>query len=362
MLVSAEDAATSQTSRLSPTNHRNGQDDRKGSVSKTEESRGSTRQMSPEHPSKGPASWAAKFSSSAISSVDSELNIVRDHASRANYSYGDEGNLRRGSGSQQEHFLGKIQYRESPSSSIPALNMNHDPYRSLTQSRPKFELSPGYSTMGEISGHNRKTQSNSPLPGQHTFGSRSSVTNPAIKPTHRPPSLSHSEQNGYTSPNFTDTRCSPLPSRPPRLHNLQKAHHTSSTDPHQGPSQPGPESCPVMSRAERMAALERRMTANGLSAPGRFRGGKKRLGQAGVKHMGAVQMSEGSTTSGSESSESDGEDRESCSSSLMHGSIVEASSPIPRSKFSFGSLQLDEEEEDGCHNFSDEEGGQIFSC
>uniref|UniRef100_A0AAQ5YI90 FERM, ARHGEF and pleckstrin domain-containing protein 1 n=1 Tax=Amphiprion ocellaris TaxID=80972 RepID=A0AAQ5YI90_AMPOC len=53
-----------------------------------------------------------------------------------------------------------------------------------------------------------------------------------------------------------------------------------------------------------------------------------------------------------------------CSSPSMFSSPVEANSnsPIPRNKFSFGSLQLDEEaDEDGCHAFSDEDGGQIFS-
>ncbi|PWA31520.1 hypothetical protein CCH79_00002805, partial [Gambusia affinis] len=344
VLVSAEDPAASRTSKMSPNHQRNGHEDRKESVSKPEESRGSTRQMSPEHPSEGPASWFAKGSSSAISCVDSELNMGREQASRTNQSYGEDFNLCRGSGSQQEHLLGKMQYRESP-----LLNMNREPHWSLTQARPKFDLSPGYSTVGKIRCHNGERQSSSPLPGQHTIGSRSVVSNPANKPPHRGPSLTHTEQNGYMPPLFNDTRCSPHPSRSPLLHNLQKLHHTSCADPQQGAYPSGPGSRPVISRAERMAALERRMTANGLTAPGRFRAGKKRLGQVGVKHVEAVQMCEGSTTSGSESSESEGEDRENCSNST-----VEASSSIPRSKFSFGSLQLDEEaeDEDGCHNFS----------
>ncbi|MEQ2220770.1 hypothetical protein ILYODFUR_008868 [Ilyodon furcidens] len=364
VLVTADNPTASHTSGMSPAHQRKGHEDRKGSVSKTEESRGSTRQTSPEHLSQGPAYCAAKGSSSAISDVDSELNMGRDQVSRTNHSYEDEGILCRGSGAQREHFLGKLQYRESPSSSRASVNINHKPYLSLTQSHQRFDLSPGYSTVGEIRGHNKERQSSSPFPGQHTIGSRSTITNPANKPTHQTPSLSHTEQNGYTSPLFNDARCSPHPSQSPRLHNLQKVHHTSCTDPHQGASPQGPESRQVMSRAERMAALERRMRANGLSAPGRSRAGKKRLGQVGVIHVGAVQMSEGSTTSGSESSDAEGEDRDNCSSPLMYSSTMEASSPIPRNKFSFGSLQLDEEaeEEDECHNFSDEEGGQIFSC
>ncbi|XP_038136173.1 FERM, ARHGEF and pleckstrin domain-containing protein 1-like [Cyprinodon tularosa] len=52
VLVSAEDPAALQASRMSPV-QRNGYEDRKGSVSKTEGSRGSTRQTSPEHLSQG---------------------------------------------------------------------------------------------------------------------------------------------------------------------------------------------------------------------------------------------------------------------------------------------------------------------
>ncbi|XP_016524172.1 FERM, RhoGEF and pleckstrin domain-containing protein 1 isoform X5 [Poecilia formosa] len=55
VLVSAEDPAASRTSKMSPNHQRNGHEDRKESVSKPEESRGSTRQMSPEHPSQGVA-------------------------------------------------------------------------------------------------------------------------------------------------------------------------------------------------------------------------------------------------------------------------------------------------------------------
>ncbi|XP_054887271.1 FERM, ARHGEF and pleckstrin domain-containing protein 1-like isoform X1 [Poeciliopsis prolifica] len=55
VLVSAEDPAASRTSKMSPNHQRNGHEDRKESISKPEESRGSTRQMSPEHPSQGVA-------------------------------------------------------------------------------------------------------------------------------------------------------------------------------------------------------------------------------------------------------------------------------------------------------------------
>jgi len=113
-----------------------------------------------------------------------------------------------------------------------------------------------------------------------------------------------------------------------------------------------------------MAALERRMVANGLSVAGRSRAGPgpKHLRQADAKHVGLVHMNDCSTTSDSESSESE---METNSSPLNVGNPVEAhcTSPLPRNTFSFDSLQLDEEaDEDGDHAFSDEEGEQVFNC
>uniref|UniRef100_A0A8C2XLG7 FERM, ARHGEF and pleckstrin domain-containing protein 1 n=1 Tax=Cyclopterus lumpus TaxID=8103 RepID=A0A8C2XLG7_CYCLU len=49
VLVSAEDPSASRTTRASPSHQRNGHEDRMGSVSRTEETRGSTRPAHPEH-------------------------------------------------------------------------------------------------------------------------------------------------------------------------------------------------------------------------------------------------------------------------------------------------------------------------
>ncbi len=124
--MSAEDTSSSRTARVSPSHQRNGHDDRKGSVSRMEDTRGSTRQTHPEHLSTGPASLAAKGSSSSIpyvdcSHVDSEYNTGRDQARRVNPSYTDQVMLHRGSDSgsangalqaQQERFLGRMRFRE----------------------------------------------------------------------------------------------------------------------------------------------------------------------------------------------------------------------------------------------------------
>lgn len=369
--MSAEDPSASRSTRASPSHQRNGHEDRAGSVSRTEERRGSTRQTQPEHLSTGPASRAARSSSSSV--VNNEYYTGRDQASRSDHSFREQAVLRQGSGgingplqAQQEHFLGRMRYRESPSSSRPSVSMSHELDQSSKQLCQKVEPSPAHSIMGDFTARNREQQSSSPLTFSHMMGSRSA--SPASDTLHQKP-LSYTEQNGYcsTPSHFNDGRSSPILSRFHRHQKQHKVHQPSNAEPNQGASSPGQESRPVMTRAERMAALERRMTANGLSAPGRSRAGmgQKRLRSAGVSHMGAVQMNECSTTSGSESSESEVENnRGNHSSPVMFGNTAgtTCNSPIPRNKFSFGSLQLDEEADEDSHAFSDEEGGQIFSC
>ncbi|XP_044072861.1 FERM, ARHGEF and pleckstrin domain-containing protein 1-like isoform X1 [Siniperca chuatsi] len=65
VLVSAEDPSASRTTRASPSHQRNGHDDRTGSVSRTEETKGSTRQTQPEHLSTGVVSNSPHLSASS---------------------------------------------------------------------------------------------------------------------------------------------------------------------------------------------------------------------------------------------------------------------------------------------------------
>lgn len=375
--MTAEDPSASRTMRASPSHQRNGHEDRTGSVSRTEETRGSTQQTQQEHLSTGPASRAAKGSSSSIpyidcGDIDNECNMGREQVSRLNHSSREQvsGHCGSGSGStnralqaQQEHLLGRMQHKELPSPK-PSLNISHDLNESLSQSYQRVDQSPLSCTVADVSAHILERCSSSPRTVPHMMRSVSGIASSAMDTFHHAASLSHAEQNGSAPPQFDEGRYSPIPSRSPCLEKPHRMSHYSNSDPNQEAS--SPESRPVLSRAERMAALERRMMANGLSAPGRSRAsqGQRRLGRN--KHVGAVQMMDCSTTSGSESSESEVEpNRENCSSPLMFDNPVEAdsSSPIPRNMFSFGSLQLDEEaDEDGCHAFSDEDGGQIFSC
>lgn len=88
-------------------------------------------------------------------------------------------------------------------------------------------------------------------------------------------------------------------------------------------------------------------------------------------------MIDGSTSSGTDTSDTESDTGSSAySQPLMFGnpaavsSLNSVNSPaLPRNKFSFGSLHLEEgeggegEEEEGCYRFNEEDiGGQVFSC
>uniref|UniRef100_A0A3Q3MUE9 FERM, ARHGEF and pleckstrin domain-containing protein 1 n=1 Tax=Labrus bergylta TaxID=56723 RepID=A0A3Q3MUE9_9LABR len=126
----------------------------------------------------------------------------------------------------------------------------------------------------------------------HNVAPRSVVPSPPMDPPHQSNPPSYAEQNGYSSAPAPceEGRYSPITSRSPRSHKSHKVRHHLDANPNQGTSSSGQDSRPVLSRAERMAALERRMVANGLSAPGRPRSslGHKRLRQAGVPQMGGL--------------------------------------------------------------------------
>lgn len=296
------------------------------------------RQTHAEQQSTGPASLASAFSSSyfAFGEVNSESTRGQAPPGRFNCSYSEQ--VVRGSGSDT---VGRIR----PSS------------KHLRNMTCEVEASPYYQN---------PVQCNMAEHGLSTVERRCSspptLPQPCSAAAPAADSLSYSEQNGYSSAPLH----SALPARSCRIQNLPKARPRSDPDPSQGASSRGQEPRPTLSRAERMAALERRMLANGLSAPGRPRSslGQKRKAHAGAPHMGGLQMNDCGTTSGSESSESEAEWKGG-SSSQTSGNPVETSfaSSIPRSKFSFGSLQLDEEaDEEGCCVLSDEDGGQIFNC
>lgn len=321
------DPTSSRTARASPPRRANGHEDGPGSMSRMQ-------QTHPEHQSTGPPSLASAFTSSyfAYGDVGSEHNAGGARPGR--FSCGSREPVVRWSGSDS---VGRIR-----PSSKRLLNVASG----LEDSQS--HQSPVQCSMAEHGVRDRERRCSGPPTPQQP---RSGTAAPAAD------SLSYSEQNG---------RSSPLPVRSARFQKLPKARPLSDANPNQGASSRGQEHCPTLSRAERMAALERRMLANGLSTPGRSRTspGEKQKGHPGGPHVGGVQMNDCCTTSGSDSSESEAESNRG-NSPQTSGNPVETSfaSSIPKSKFSFGSLQLDEEaDEDGCYVFGDEDAGQIFNC
>lgn len=362
--MSAEDPSL-RMARVSPSHQTNGHDDRTASTTRAEEGRGSTRQNHPEHLSTGPAFPAVRGSYIHYNDVDADYNMQWDQTRRSNSGYREQVMPRYAAGSfngQQDSVHGRMWYSSKQSFSV---SRDFDDYPE--QSWQSVDRNTTRSPVEEPRGHGKERRSCSPLaPPQATPQSADD--------------LSYAEHNGCGPPPVLADggRYSSVPSRSSRSPKKSRRH--MNTEPNRAASvaaavHHGHQSHPVLSRAERMAALERRMVANGLSAPGRSRSGssgQRRKGRAGVggavggvsSHMAAVNMGDFGTTSGSESSESEAETNRGGGSPQMYDNQAEANgAPLPRNKFSFGSLQLDEEaDEEGCHAFSDEEVGQIFNC
>ncbi|KAI4887073.1 hypothetical protein NFI96_013961, partial [Prochilodus magdalenae] len=413
-LVSSEDsAALRMRGSPSPSAQRGGRSD--GGSAAAGDSRAQAqgaRQQGAELHTAGLASRAAKGSSSSIPYIDcsdaefSEVE-VRGRVSRSHSRTHDKGpgcNMlgpREREGSQS-----KLRHRESPpvsrvaraqtpphqypspahSSSPASHNHSYDVYESSLCGGTVPVRAPLHSTLLD------ELAARSPAPTRHLPGTRSLTSSPALFSFHRTSSLSHARYNGHGQHDSERGRhenidclagsgrsfslrsapreergglfssCSPIMNRSVNTSKCQNAGNRgnrSVTDP-LILSQPRP----VLSRAERMAALERRMLANGLSPPGQA---KPKACSPHRRH-GGVPMIDGSTSSGTDTSDSEEvESTGSCGQSLGFGNPAARSSspvsPLPRNKFSFGSLQLDEDEngEGGCVDFSDEEGAQVFN-
>lgn len=225
---------------------------------------------------------------------------------------------------------------------------------------------------------------------------------PTVSPSSHPPN-----QYGSYSP-ITANRTPPHLSK---LYNNNNMRNRSDTDPFilsQLTStpilHPDPNRSKFHSQAPCSAPMERRMIiTNGnhtgnLMAPGQARSSTAqrlfgRQGKAGNSRSHnnhnnlnqPVQMIDGSTSSGTDTSDTESDTGSSAySQPLMYGNPAAVSSlnsvnsngvnspALPRSKFSFGSLHLEEgeggegeegEEEEGCYRLNDEDiGGQVFSC
>lgn len=367
-----------------------------------------------EHLSTGLASHAAKGSSSSIpyidcSDIDSEYDVVKGLVTRSHSHTHDNDEVEptgcrmsksNGYGNGQHNGLGasKSRFRESPLTTH-RLGKSSDTFSGSQLSNGSFcgngspralplsstlvdELFQGMDRRGLVSPSNR------------IVGSRSANCSPVMSSFHQTNSLNHPEQIGYSghrrwddgSHYLTNGRpgseaqhygsYSPIVNRSPHLQKLHNGmRNRSDTDPmilSQLSSTPANEPRSVVSRAERMAALERRVAANGFGASSQARSSNvQRLYGSRLSandHSGPVHMIDGSTSSGTESSDSESDaGSNSYNQPLVYGNPGAAnSSPMPRSKFSLGSLQLEDEGQEGEDGYgypiNDEDGAQCFNC
>lgn len=345
-----------------------------------------------QQPSTGPASRAAHGSSTSIpfidcSDVDSEYDLLRGQITRSYSQTNDnyEGDLTSGAYIHyRDENLNRSRYRDS-SASIKSSQYLSEEYLDDNPANLSFYTGgsprmPRHSSLVDemFRGSGSRSPLATPLP-------------PSSKGSSPNMSLSRTGSQGYISENGHDSRTrtgeedsfasschgygrySPGSQRP-HAQKILNLCNKSATDPFilsQISSTPGQEY-----RSERhckggglakMSSPEGKMMANGMPAGGQSKQSPviQSLHASGVMdHMAAMQVMEGSTSSGTESSDSDSEIINPFTHPLVFGNpVVLSSSPMPRNKYSFGSLQLDEEvEEDVSVGLSDEDGVQVFSC
>uniref|UniRef100_A0A672RE07 FERM, ARH/RhoGEF and pleckstrin domain protein 1 n=1 Tax=Sinocyclocheilus grahami TaxID=75366 RepID=A0A672RE07_SINGR len=379
-LVSSEDSAVVRPGgNSSPSTQRNGCSDQTYPI---QEDSSSPAAKQPPVDRAGLASRAAKGSSSSIPYIDcSDAEFseqeVRGRVSRS-HSHTRDGNSGSAYGTgfgsprphQQDRYLGKFRQEESlPLSPVSQSESPAHSYPSPSSPNKSANIFESSFFGGRVCGPLHSTlleelAAKSSL--NHHTGTRSLTSSPVPSSIHRTSSLSYAQYNGHTGRSFSSkagweergglfSSCSPIMNR-----SANKSQNTVSQLERniRVSNQPHP---PVLPRAERMAMLERRMLANGLTPPG-----KANLKPSSPhRRFGAVQMIDGSTSSGTDTSDSEeAESTGSCSHSLgLENQATRSSSPLPRNKYSFGSLQLDElDNEGGCVNLSDEEGMQVFNC
>uniref|UniRef100_A0A8C9F3E1 FERM domain-containing protein n=1 Tax=Pavo cristatus TaxID=9049 RepID=A0A8C9F3E1_PAVCR len=345
-----------------------------------------------QQPSTGPASRAAHGSSSSIpfidcSDVDSEYDLLRGQITRSYSQTNDnyEGDLTSGAYIHyRDENLNRSRYRDS-SASIKSSQYLSEEYLDDNPANLSFYTGgsprmPRHSSL--VDEMFRGPGSRSPLATPLPPSSKGSSPNMSLSRTGSQGYISENghdsrtrtgEEDSYTSSCHGYGRYSPGSQRP-HAQKILNLCNKSATDPFilsQISSTPGQEY-----RSERhckgggvvkMSSPEGKMMANGMPAGGQSKQGPviQSLHASGVMdHMAAIQVMEGSTSSGTESSDSDSEIINPFTHPLVFGNpVVLSSSPMPRNKYSFGSLQLDEEvEEDVSVGISDEDGVQVFSC
>lgn len=353
-----------------------------------------------EHLSTGLASLAAKGSSSSIpyidcSDIDSEYDLVkgritvsrsRAHDSDEVQTAGRRGAVSNVNGNAQQngHGSGRSRFSHRLAQSSDTFNGSQSSNGSLcgNGSPRAFPLS---STLVDEMFHGPKS------PTAHVLASRSANCSPVLSGFHKTSSLNYTDQIGHSGRRRWDDgrrylsnggdaqhygSYSPIVSRSPHLQKLQNGmRNRSETDPmilSQLNSPPANEPRPAVSRAERIAALERRLAANGRGASSQARSNThqhvygSRL--SANDHNSPLHMMDGSTSSGTESSDTESDaGSHSYSQPLVYGNPGAAgSSPVPQNKFSLGGLQREEKgqaRDDGyLYPLSNEDEAEFFNC
>lgn len=328
----------------------------------------------PPQPSTGPASRAARGSSTSIpfidcSDVDSEYDLLREQTSQSRSQTNDnyEGDLTSGvylfSGDERRvEARGRASPHSAKSSRPTSREFLDDDSADITFDVSGSPRLPRHSSL--IEEMFRGSSSRSPLATPLSPSSTGSSPNLSWDRTGSQGYVSengHDPREGRTGGDALPSRgpryenCSPASQRP-YLRNLPSRYNMSETDPlilSQVASVPE-----ALDRLHghgkgepvSLAGSEGRMLANGTPLPGPA--SKAPVVQPGcasgmVDHLAPLQMTEGSTSSGTESSDSDSETGSPWSQPLVYGNAAVLSSPsMLRSKKSMGALHLSEEQEE----------------
>lgn len=342
-----------------------------------------------QQPSTGPASRAARGSSTSIpfidcSDVDSEYDLLREQISRShsqtNDNYEGDSTSCAYVDSRDEN---RNRYRDSSATSVMSSRQTTQDCNDCSSASMSYYVGgspriPRHSTLVDemFRGPGTRSPLATPLPPS----SKGSSPHMSFG---RAGSQSCTSENGRSCKARSDSddvcaytchgyiKCSPVLQRP-HIQMIQNACNRSETDPFilsQVTSTPGQERRPdryFTGGMVKVVPLEGKSMANGVPSIGQPKQSpvmQTLYARGMMDHMSAVQMIEGSTSSGTESSDSDSEMVNPFTHPLVFGNpIVLNSSPMARNNYSFGSLQLDEEVEDVSVGLGDEDGVHVFGC
>lgn len=340
-----------------------------------------------QQPSTGPASRAARGSSTSIpfidcSDVDSEYDLLREQMSRSHSQTNDNYEGDSTSGAYVD-CRDEKRYRDSSATSVKSSHQTTQDCNDGSSTSMSFYAggSPRilrHSTLIDemFRGPDIRSPLATPLPS-------SSKGSSPHRSSSRAGSQSCISENGRNCKARSDSddvctytchgyiKCSPVLQRP-HMQVIQNPSNRSETDPFilsQVTSTPGQECRPdryFTGGMVKVVPLEGKNMANGVLSTGQPKQSPVMhalYARGMMDHISTVQMMEGSTSSGTESSDSDSEMVNPFTHPLVFGNpIVLNSSPLARNKYSFGSLQLDEEVEDVSVGLGDDDGVHVFGC